>query len=178
MDTEVRSRVWLITYPWSNPDQDITIKDIPGLCSEFLHAKYSYIQGTVSIFIRYKSLKSAGWISNLIDLDDLVIIKKSNWEKYKSFQDIPFTWEHIQDNGAAEHIHISGNTTEDKSDTLLHSDQRSDGYGTDEYLSDVQFWRTSRKRIRALDEEYKQIEDQLVQVSKRIRPWAADQLDL
>ena len=156
MELDKRSRVWIITFPW---DGDVlTDSDIPLVPSVLIHSKFSKENESVSVFVKTSTLKTASWITNWFPFP-FVVIKRSAWDQYSSFKDIPSDQEIIRD----DHVDQDGITERNvvldapKEHGFEHSREcstrtrSSDSSGEEERFQDLQELGRIRKRIKRLD---------------------------
>lgn len=165
----------MITFPWT--EDKITDGDLPNVPCILLHAKMSQENESVSVFIKTKTLKSASWITNWFTMS-FVVVKKTNWNAYEAFKEIPFTSEVIRDqlpdlDGNAERDDMLDIAKEDGLECTRECPTRTreESSSDDDFIKDYRRIRKIRRTINRLD-------DELGQLVARSRPTLIDLIDI
>lgn len=170
MELNKRSRVWIVTFHHKG---DISDDQLPDHCGEFVHAITSEEYGSCSVFMKFKTLRSASSIQSLFCDYDQLVIKRYSWDKYEEFKETPFSSQVLR-YGPKKHDDsdkdqpLDGQQYNGHTGTNDSNDQ--DGYETDDMVADVQ-------RSKSLKRQLEDLSSQLSIVKKRIVSYVADQLD-
>ena len=168
MDIDTRSRIWILTETYTH--DHLRDHDIPKIPCDLIHAKLSKVNQSISVFLKFSTLKAAAWVSNQFGSDQQVI-KKSKWEDYKSFCDIPFDEEVVRD-GRAECSHHSGDRSKSTGQLCYTDQDGSRGTSSDDELEEcMERVQTLRKRVRDMErlrEEYRSCKRRVVELLNKI----------
>lgn len=170
MELDKRSRAWIVTFHHKG---DISDDQLPDHCGEFVHAITSEDYGSCSVFMKFKTLRSASSIQSLFCDHDQLVIKRSSWDKYEEFKETPFSSQVLR-YGPKKHDDSDQDQPMDRQQCHDHSGTNDfsdqDGYGTDDMVVDVQ-------RSKSLKRQLEDLSSQLSIVKKRLVSYVADQLD-
>ncbi len=159
MDLDKRSRCWIITYYF---DKDIKDNHLPLYTGEFTHAISSRENKTCSVFMKWKTMKTASSITNLFDEYDHVVLKKTQWTSYDEFKKIPKDSEVIRD-------HITSNS--DQGSTISDSDHAGDHETSIDDKNNSSITIQDIEKFRSIKRKISNLENELGVLCKRFKPF-------